>query len=440
MKKQKRFLAFFFALTLLFSFAAMPLASENDARFATYINMGDNAVNNGYAIPNLFRQDKVFSNMQKFPLVVQNGVEYVPLSMFILYSSVEISYSKTGENFFLVNNSNNRYISFNVEEEIASTYDGDLLKLPVSIFNKTRYVPARTVAVVLGFVCETYDDPQKGIYAFRVSDGRSEKTLAQLIEPYIALYESAQEKVEPDTKPEVNPKPEVKPEQNPQQEIKPPSPPPAVQQDPLESVAQRRVSICYANASYQDTERILGVLDGYRIKASFSLTKDEILTNTALVRDIYLSGHSILVTANARGNTPEECAKSFVEGLEEANGALLKVLRFKTRMCTLPFDLPKEIADNEDFAKEVERSGYLILKPNTETGDGPDFKGSAYNVSQKIKNKISNGFNVKEPATVTALVWCSDKTQYYTADVGNYLNKYTQHKTQAMNEALLYNS
>lgn len=445
MKKQKRFLAFFFALTLLFSFAAMPSASENDARFSTYINMGDNAVNNGYAIPNLFRQDKAFSNMQKFPLVVQNGVEYVPLSMFILYSSVEISYSKTGENFFLVNNSNNRYISFNVEEEIASTYDGDLLKLSVSIFNKTRYVPARTVAVVLGFVCETYDDPQKGIYSFRISDGRSQKTLAQLIEPYIALYESTQEKNEPDTKPdtkpEVNPKPEVKPEQKPQQEIKPPSPPPAVQQeDPLEKVAQRRVSICYANASYTDTSRILSVLDSYGMKASFSLTKEEILGNTGLARNIYISGHSILVTANAKGNTPEEYAKSFVEGLEDTNKALLKVLKIKTRMCTLPFDLPKEIADNEAFVKEVEKSGYVILRPNVETDDGPDFEGSAYNVSLKIKNKISNGFNVNETATVTALVWCSDKTQYYTADVGNYLNKYTQHKTQAMNEALLYNS
>lgn len=414
MKKHVRFLAFFFALTLLFSFAVIPMASGNDARFDSYINMGENAVKNGYAVPNLFRQDKVYSNIQKFPLVVQNGVEYVPLSMFILYSSVDISYSKIGEGFFLVNKNNNHYISFNVEEGIASTYDGDLLKLPVVVFNKTRYVPARTVAIVLGFTCETYDDPQKGIFAFRISDGRSSKTLAQLLEPYMTDLNLPSKDD--------------------------PTPPPVQQEDPLDNVATRRVSICYANASYKETTKILRVIDGYRMKASFSLTKEEILENTNLVRDIYVSGHSVLVTAKATGNTPEECGANFVKGLEEANASLLKVLKLKTRMCTLPVELPKEIAEDSAFVQTVENAGYIILRPNVETGDGPGFSGSAYSVSAKIKNKISNGFDVKKTATVTALVWCSENTQYYTADVGNYLNKYKQHTTQAMNEAMLYNS
>ena len=414
MKKHVRFLAFFFALTLLFSFAVSPLASDNDARFASYINMGENAVKNNFAIPNLFRQDKVYSNVQKFPLVVQNGVEYVPLSMFILYSNVEISYSKTGESFFLVNNKNNSYISFNVEEGIASTHNGDLLKIPVAIFNKTRYIPARTVAQVLGFICESYDDPQNGIYVFRISDGRSSKTLAQILQPYLAELDG------PGTDT--------------------PTPPPVQQEDPLDNVAPRRVSICYANASYRDITGILRTLDGYRMKASFSLTNEEILANINLVRDIYVSGHSVLVTAKADGSTPEECGANFVKGLEEANASLLKVLKLKTRMCTLPLDLPKEISESEAFVNAVKKAGYVILKPNVETGDGPDYSGSAYNVSLKIKNKISSGFDIKETATVTALVWCSDKTKYYTADVGNYLNKYTQHTTRGMNEALLQNS
>lgn len=414
MRRQKRFLAFFFALTLLFSFVISPAASGNDARFASYINMGENAVNNGYSIPNLFRQDKVYSNIQKFPLVVQNGVEYVPLSMFILFSSVEISYSKTGDNFFLVNNSNNSYISFNVAEGIASTHDGDLLKLPVAIFNKTRYIPARTVAIVLGFICETYDNPEKGVYAFRISDGRSKKTLEQLLQPYLADLDT------PVTD-------------------NPPSPP-VQQEDPLDNVAPRRVSICYANASYKDTTRILRVLDGYRMKASFSVTEDEILKNPGLVRDIYVSGHSVLVTASAEGNSPEECASNFVGGLEAANAALSKVLKLKTRMCSLPVDLPEETGENKAFRQIVEKAGYVILRPNVQTGDDPDFSGSAYSISSKIKSKISNGFDVNEAATVTALVWCSEDTQYYTADVGNYLNKYTQHKACAMNEALLAGS
>lgn len=415
MRKQKRFLAFFCAITLLFSCVFVPQAADNDARFANYVNMGENAVKNDYAIPNLFRQDGVYSNIQKFPLVVKNGVEYVPLSAFILYSYVEVNYSKTSENFFLVNNRNNHYISFNVSEGVAATHDGDLLRLPISIFNKTRYVPARTVAIVLGFSCETYDDPISGVYAFRISDGKSEKTLEQLVTPYIELNKSL-----------VNP-----PE---------PPPPPVKQEDPLEDIAPRRVAICYSNIGYGGIETVLRLLDGYKIEASFAVTKEDILERTNLVRRVFVSGHSLLVTADAVGETPEECAENFVSGLEAANEALVRIIKRKTRMCMLPFGLGEEIATHKDFVSVVEKAGYVILKPNTQTGDGPDSVAGAYSISSKIKNKITNGFDENEKATVTALVWCSDKTQYYTADVANLVNKYTQHRFCAMNEALLAGS
>ncbi len=415
LKKPMRFLAFFCAFTLLFSVLFVPSSADNDARFASYVNMGQNAVDNGYAIPNLFRQDGVYSNIERFPLVVQNGVEYVPLSMFILYSSVEVSYSKTSENFFLLNNKNNHYISFNVDEGIASTYDGDLLKLPISIFNKTRYVPARTVALVLGFSCETYDDPEKGIYAFRISDGKSQKKLSQLIAPYI---ESNAELINPPSPPQ----------------------PPVVQQDPLEDMAARRVAMCYANVGYEKTDTVLKVLDGYRIKASFAVTEEDALERSALVRRIFVSGHSLLVTADANGNTPKECAESFVSGLDRVNDVLAHTLKRKTRMCMLPFGLSEEISKDNEFVSTVENAGYVILKPNVDTGDGPESKVGAYSVSAKIKNKITNGFKQDERATVTALVWCSDNTQYTTADVANLVNKYKQHEFCAMNEALLANS
>lgn len=413
MKKCMRFLAFFCAVTLLFSCFLISEASDNDARFDSYINMGDAAVQNNFAIPNLFRQNAVYSNYSRFPLVVKNGIEYVPISMFILYSYVDVNYSYTDENFFLLNTNNDHYISFNVEKGVASTYDGDLLRMDVPIFNKTRYIPARTVANVLGFTCETYDNKEIGVYAFRVSDGKSGITLEQLISPYIADN--------------TNPNP--------------PSPPPPVQveDDPLEKLAKRRVALCYSNLAYSNMGRILDTLSGYGAKASFSITKEDILERTALVREIFVSGHSLLVTAAARGNSPQEYAQSFVEGLEQANGALKAVMKRKTRMCTLPFDLPEEIRKDKDFISFVENAGYIILSPNTDTGDGPDYTASAYGVSGKIKNTITDGFDSEQEAAVTALVWCSDKTQYYTADVGNFIRKYPQHEFYAMDEAFLYN-
>lgn len=413
MRKHVRLLAFFCVFALLFSSVFVPSASDNDARFDEYVNMGGNAIQNNYAIPNLFRQDGVYSNIQKFPLVVRGGVEYVPLSAFILYSYVEVNYSKTGENFFLVNNNNNHYVSFNVEQGVASTYDGDLIKLPVLIFNKTRYVPARTVAVVLGFSCETYDDKENGIYAFRIYDGKSKKTLPELLAPYIEEYTA-----------------QIKPPE-------PPPPPPVVQEDPFELMAPRRVAFCYANLGYAGIENVVTTLDAYGVTASFSVTKEDITQRNDLVRRIFVSGHNLLVTASADGNTPKECGENFVKGLEEANKELLKSLKRKTRMCTLPFGLDEKIAGDGEFVSVVENAGYVILRPNVQTGDGPDFAGTAYSISVKIKNKIKDGFDKDKQATVTVLAWCSDKTPYYTADVANLVNKYAKHSFCTMNEAML---
>ena len=413
MRKITRLLAFFCALTLLFSLAFVPQATDNDPRFASYTNMGKSTAENGNTVPNLFRQDKPYSNVERFPLVVSGGVEYVPLSMFILYPYVEVNYSKTGEDFFLLNKKNNRYISFNVNGGIASTYDGDLLKLSVRFFNSTRYVPARTVALVLGFVCENYDNPEKGIYVFRISDGKSGKTLAQLVEPYLAQQATSQAPVEQEKKPEA---------------------------DPIEKLAERNVYLCYANVPQDSITHIMNTLDAHKVKASFSLNEKEILSDSGLVRRIYVSEHSLLVTADCTGDTPGEKAKSFVEGLERANSALAYVLKRKTRMCTLPYDLPEETAKNEEFISTVEQAGYIIFRPGVVTDDKPGYTGNAYNISSKIKNTVISGFDVRQKADVSVLLWCGAQTPYYTADVANLINKYAQFKFCTLNEGFVYNN
>lgn len=485
MRKSRRFLALFSAITLLFSSTFMPSASENDAKFDDYSNMGDNAVANGYSTPNLFRQNGVYSNMETFPLVVQNGVEYVPMSVFILYPYVEVDYSKTDSDFFLVNNKNNHYISFNVEEGIASTHDGDLLKMPTPIFNQTRYIPARTVAVVLGFESETYDDPENGIYAFRVSDGNTGQTLEELMEPYIAEEEKKKqeekEKNEEKKKQEENEKNEKNEEtESDVTSIPQPQEDPNViympegweppnsnkneskqeqqdddqkaeqktenneeseqKQDPKDEYGKRYIGLCYTGLSYDGIETIVDSLKKNKIRASFSFTAEEILARAELVRDLEISGHSIFVTSSASGTTPEEYADEFISGLEEANDALKLVSKKKTRMCTLPYDIPEEIKNSNEFNSRLEQAGYLVFTPSVETSDSPSYKGSAYTVSSEIKNEVTGGFDKNEDGYVTALVYCSNKTYYYTVDLAVFARDYKQFEFFAMDEAFLYNS
>ena len=414
MRKSVRFLAFFCAFTLLFSFVFMPSASDNDAKFANYVNMGENAIKNNYEIPNLFRQDKPYSNVNRFPLVVSGGVEYVPLSMFILYPYVEVNYSKIGESFFLLNNKNNRYISFNVEDGIASTYDGDLLKLSVKVYNNTKYVPARTVALVLGFVCETYDDPEKGVYAFRVSDGKSGKTLAQLVSPYLTKLQGSG--------PDAPDRPGVKPPED----------------DPVKKIAPRNIYLCFTGVSSESTSHIMNTLNAHKVKASFSVNESEIFSHSSLIRQIHVSGHSLLVTADCSGETAQEMAKSFVEGLEKANEALGYVIKRKTRMCTLPYDLPEEAAKDEAFVNIVEEAGYIIFRPGVKTDDKPGYTANAYSISSKIRNAVVSGYNEREKADVSALLWCGARTPYYTADIANFVNKYAQFNFRSLNEDVVY--
>lgn len=427
MKKHVRYLVFFFVVTLLFLCVSVTCAAkDNDAKFDSYINMGDNAVKMGYEIPNLLRQNGVYSNIRQFPLVVQGGVEYVPLSVFILYPYIDVNYGRTESSFFLVNNKNNHYVSFNTSEGVASTHDGDILKMPTPIFNYTTYVPARTVAVVLGLECETYDNPSKGIYAFRVSDGKTGKTLSEMMAEYIMEYEN-KTGLSNNQPPSGNDNPAV--------DVRPPE-----VQDPISQTAARRVGICFAGMSYTGMTRITDMLDSYNIKAAFSFTEEEILTMPEFVRKLGNSGNSIFITASASGGTAEEYARSFVEGLDMANKALKLVSKKKTRMCTLPFDMPESIKNDEAFLAYVKGAGYLVFMPNSETGDGPSYTGSAYTVSSKIKDKITNGFDKDVAAEVTALVYCSDKTYYYILDVAQFVGKYGQFEFFAMDEAFLYNN
>lgn len=458
MKEYKRRLAFFCAFTLLFSYSLMSFAADGDVSAASADN----------EIPNLFRQNGVYSNAENTPLVIKDGVEYVPISVFSLYPYVDVEYSKVDDNFFLVNTKNNHYISFNTEQELASTHDGDLLTMPIEVFNQTRYIPAKTVGVVLGFTCETYN--KDGVVAFRVSDGKTGQTLNDMMQEYLEKETPNQEEtVKPDTTvpekeyvgneifkngdtgnlifPEVPPNSsdgknngggEIKEPDDKNNDNKPEVQP--EKEDPIKELAERRVGLCFKGISYSGTEKIADTLDARRIKASFVVSKDDILTNPALVRELSTSGHSLILTASATGSTATEYADSFIAELEATNEALKLVLKKKTRMCVFPDDMPQEIREDEDFLQKIAQAGYLVFTSNFDSGDGPQFKGSAYTISANIKKQITEGFDKDEMGVVTSVLTCSDKTYYYLLDIAVFVGEYSRMNFFRIDEAFLYNN
>ena len=418
MRKSTRLLAFFCAFTLLFSYSFIPKANNDTSVIAEY----------GTAVPSLFRQNNVYSNEERTPLVVKDGVEYVPISVFSLYSYVNVEYSKTDGNFFLVNTKNNHYISFNAEQELASTYDGDLLTMTVQIFNQTRYVPARTVAIVLGFNCETYEDRENGIYSLRISDGKSNRTFTQIIMSYIDENRKNKDENLPSNS-----------QNGDQTELTFPVVPPNVSdendtqgkediEDPLSKIPQRRIGLCFSGISHEQTERIVNTLDYNNVRASFVLNKQDILSTPKLVRRLYSMGQGLLVTGVAEGETAQEYANSFVLSVEEA------------RMCILPDNIPEEIKTDKTFLETIRTAGYLIFTPNFDAGDRPDYTGSAYGISERLKKHISNGLDKGREGVVTSLLLCSNKTYYYLLDIVAFVKRYNQMNFFALDESFLYNN
>ncbi len=458
-----RILCLFSILTLLFSHSFSP-AAYNDRRFSTYINMGDNAVSNNYQIPHMFRQDAPYTYITQFPLVVSGGVEYVPLSMFILYSYIEVNYSGLDSNFYLINNRNGNYISFNVEDNLAETSNGEIMRMETRIFHKTRYVPARKVASALSMMCETYDDPLNGIYAFRISNGKSAKTLVDLLTPYLP---APKEEIKPEqpsvpeqpsgdsgkTEQPNTPTPDiVKPKPEDTQKPVKPTEPETTPEDPLEKLKNRNVSLCFTGSGYENFGNVVNTVRAQGIDASFSFTKDEILSNPSDLRSLYIDGYSIFVTAEPDFNAvaeqnslvpPEQLellyANAFIAELENANKAMNLVLKTKSRICTLPYGLPDELRDSEVFKSTVNQAGYIIYEPNIDSGDVPGYSGSAYTVSSIIKNRLTGGKET-DSVEVTALLHMSDKSYYYLLDIASLVNKYDGISFFKTDEFTLFNA
>lgn len=425
-----KILCLFSVLTLLFSYTIIPDAQGyNDKKFSTYTNMGENAIANNYKIPHLFRQDAPYKYISDFPLVVSGGVEYVPLSMFILYTYIDVNYNGINDDFYLVNNRNGKYISFNLADNIAYTSDGELMKAETKIFYQTRYIPARKVASVLGFTCETYDDQQNGIYAFRISNGKSDKTLTDLLTPYLPLPQEPDDIIS-DT---------------PSEPVDTPIP-----TDPLEKLERRNLSLCFTGLSYKNIDNVINTIRNCGITACFGVTRDEILSNPSLVRRLYLDGHTIAVTAQpdfeqVALQNPQVSgqqlnllyANAFVTELENANNALKLVLKTKSRICVLPYNMPEEEYTRSVFLGMLKRAGYLVYTPTVESSDTPESNTNAYTVSAKIKNKVTGG-KQSDSFDVYALLHFSDKSRYYINDIAKLINKYQKMRFFGATELKLF--
>ncbi len=431
--KKIKLVSLVLAMMFLFCTLEPALASYNDERFEVYVNM-NNKVTTTYVVPNLYRQDSAYPYFKNFPLVVSGGVEYVPISMFTLFSYITVTYSKINDNFYITNSDNSTYLSFDVSQNKATTNDGVVIDIETKIFYRTRYLPARKVAEILGVTCETYDEPERGYYCFRIRDDAAKLSLEALLDRYLP---KKKEETPPENTDDSQQNPEVTPPQTGEDKPKPPveeKPPQIITppEDPYEKTAKRQMYFVYTDFDAEYFDNILSYYNGFAQTAAFCMTAQDISDNVNAVRNIIVYSHTLVVGIEPPEDplvSPQKIAELF----DKANEALYDAAFVKTRLCIVPENVLSAYVEHnegktaEDYYKELEGLGYVAVRFNCSVGE--DYS-RAYGVYNSVVRIVTSQYPKNQPQKCIMQLKMTNNSGYYTSLILDFLNKYQQFSTE----------
>ncbi len=351
-KKVRPITALFLAVTLA-ALSLLGQARENDERFDSYKNMNAETEERVlYVVPNLYRQDASYVHVKVFPLVVNGGIDYVPIDIFSQYSYIDVVYSKLSYGFYISNTKNGTYVAFDLDNGTVSTQDDTHLELHARTFHQTHYVPAKEVCDIIGLTFSVHDDPENGIYAVRISDSRVKYTFDELVAQYspTKLPQQPQTPDNPITPPVVDPPttPDTQPPQTPDVP------------DPYAGIAARRLYLLVFAGSR--TEAALDAFAESGRKAAFFFDGGTLTENAAAVRGAVMAGHLTGLSFSPTENGALRDADAILDELDAANETLWLVAKTKTRFIAASRD-GASLAQS-GFAEKAAERGYVFISPN----------------------------------------------------------------------------
>lgn len=429
-------------------------ASYNDERFEIYVNM-NNKVSDSYVVPNLYRQDAAYTYVKSFPLVVSGGVEYVPITEFSLFYYITVTYSKVNDNFYMTNTKTGTYLSFDVENNIAESNDGVITSMKTKLYYKTRYVPARDVADILGLVCESYDDNSSGIYAFRVKDSSAELSFETLLDKYIPPKKQDPPDIPmPEIKnpDDINDTPDGKDNpdngsdnpdnsKNNSEAQKPDdgkTNSETVIQDPYKDIAPRQMFFVYSDFNADCAYDIVRRFSSYSENCTFALTEDNIKNNPDFVRLAAVNENGIALSADGFDDLnnitdSKQLANLLADSFDKANDALYAALKQKVRLCVVPEQI-LSAADNADtLYNELKARGYAAVRFNCTS---PENYNRAYSVLSSVRRIITSEFPKNIAQKPVLKLSMTDNSAYYTGLVLGFMNDYEQFTTGIPDETM----
>lgn len=371
---------------------------NSDEVYYNYANI-DGAID----VPTLFVEDAGFVNDRKYPLVVTNNIEYVPVEVFLGFPGIDVVYAENNNDFYLQNKRLDLYISFDISGGYAISQSFGVMNAEVRYFNQTLYVPVKDTAYSLGLQCATYDDYVKSLYCVRVYDESATKSFETLIDECLSKFVGYEPTDTPNPPTEEDPKPDT----DTKEDDNPTVNPPIYDQDYIERqeeirdeqieeekeaarselvIGRRDVYLAFTSSPNENTEAILDSLAKYGAKAVFFCNADAMLKYPALVRRMAVEGHSIgLCPADdilpPRVLPPKDSKTQYMAALpmafdtdivmsdiEKSQKVLYQLTKLRSRLLYTP-DEVLNVIDPERIYNEC---GVVCVKPNFETADYTD--------------------------------------------------------------------
>ncbi len=136
-------------------------------------------------LPSLFHNDEAWYKDGASPLVLRDGVFYVPSEFFGMFEKIRVETpGKSGNNLLIWNTQTKSYISILFEERRAAI-NGTIVE-NISVFRDggVIYVNAGQVAETVGLTTETIET-EDGSLSLRLSDESAQLTTESLLTPYL---------------------------------------------------------------------------------------------------------------------------------------------------------------------------------------------------------------------------------------------------------------
>ncbi len=365
------------ALVLAFTISAPADESYNDTWVLQYENMRD-IVGTTYRIPTLYKNDMAFRNHRTFPLVVSGNIHYVPLEMFSGLSGISLNSSNSGASFYLSNEKNHSFISFDVRSGYVTTHEMKYYKLETRLYYYTRYVPAKAVADVLGIKMEIHEDLEGGIYALRFSDDKAKLDFAELVRMYTPIK---------------------KPIEDENKEDQVVTPPDDKVEDPVTpEMGARNIYLTFDMTDFRSLSPILTALKNGRITAAFFVSPEDMLRYPDDIRSIITSGHHIGILLD--GKSPHT-------SLADGRSNLYLVAKRSTRLARFRGGSSSCVLSDTDLLNFTVGNGLSLWDYNISVADSQNMYTRLYDSLYSLGRttaaiRISPGTNTASAITQLA--------------------------------------